>query len=69
MRMNMNYENAYLVTIKQPMHRSEYIVIAATFDRAAQMALAAEHNDGENAATVESVASFGGPGCVLGETR
>lgn len=69
MHMSMNHETAYTVTIERPMYRREYIVIAANFDRAAQMALAAEHKDGKNNASVKSVEQFGGPGCVLGETR
>ncbi len=69
MRMSMNHETAYVVKIEHPMHRSEYIVIATGFDRAAQMALAAEHRDGENAAKVKHIEVYGGAGCVLGETR
>ena len=69
MATGMNHETAYLVKIKHPMHRSEYIVIASGFDRAAQMALAAEHRDGVNAATVQHVEVYGDAGCVLGETR
>lgn len=69
MATSTNHETAYLVKITNPMHRSEYIVIASGFDRAAQMALAAEHRDGANAAKVKHIEVYGEAGCVLGETR
>lgn len=69
MATSTNHETAYLVKIKNPMFRSEYIVIASGFDRAAAMALAAEHQDGASAAKVAHVEVYGEAGCVLGETR
>lgn len=69
MAVSMNHETAYLVKIKSPMYRSEYIVIANGFDQAANMALASEHRDGANAAKVAHIEVYGEAGCVLGETR
>ena len=69
MRVTMNHETAYRVKIANPVHKAEYIVIAASFDKAAQMALAAEGRDGQQIATVQHIEVYGGAGCVLGETR